>query len=323
MRFLRPTVASAAGLVVALLACSPDKVGGPALGAPAALPGPDLATTAAAAVPLLVITEFMSNPNGTDTEREWIEVYNAGNSAVNLNGYRFLSGVTATPESFTVMSDVEIAAGGFAIFAASGGTDETHGGLPFVSYEYPTSFILNNSNTDWLALKTADGQLVDSVAYSTRNATGGIVAPMYTPATDVARAVIDPCEDNTIAAGTNWANAAAAPGGTYGPGGRGTPGAAHTGTYPRCDAGEVGPVVDVVISPPNATIVIGRTRTFGAQGFDDATTPATRRRRRSRSRPPTPRSCRSIPPPASRRARRRAPPRSSRRPRTAWRTRRR
>ena len=86
------------------------------------------------------------------------------------------TGVTATPENFTVVGDLNVAPGGFLIFAANGGTDETHGGLPFVSYEYATSFILNNANTDWVALKTADGQLVDSIAYSTRNAAGTAIS---------------------------------------------------------------------------------------------------------------------------------------------------
>lgn len=35
----------------------------------------------------LVINEFESNPEGTDTGREWVELYNGGSTAVDLEGY--------------------------------------------------------------------------------------------------------------------------------------------------------------------------------------------------------------------------------------------
>ena len=43
---------------------------------------------AAAANAAVVITEFMVNPTGTDTEREWLEVYNNGPTAVDMSGYK-------------------------------------------------------------------------------------------------------------------------------------------------------------------------------------------------------------------------------------------
>jgi len=37
----------------------------------------------------LVINEIMYNPNGTDSGREWIEIYNNGQSSVDIDGYLF------------------------------------------------------------------------------------------------------------------------------------------------------------------------------------------------------------------------------------------
>lgn len=40
----------------------------------------------------LQITEIMYNLEGTDSKREWIEVYNSGNASVDLSNYRFIEG---------------------------------------------------------------------------------------------------------------------------------------------------------------------------------------------------------------------------------------
>ena len=40
-------------------------------------------------VPKIKITEVMYNPTGSDSKREWIEIYNAGNCSVNLSEWRF------------------------------------------------------------------------------------------------------------------------------------------------------------------------------------------------------------------------------------------
>jgi hypothetical protein len=36
----------------------------------------------------LLVTEFMPNPAGTDTEGEWIEIFNSGSIAMSLDGYK-------------------------------------------------------------------------------------------------------------------------------------------------------------------------------------------------------------------------------------------
>lgn len=46
-----------------------------------------LLSSAAAANSAVLITEFIADPTGTDVDREWMEIYNNGASAVNLTGY--------------------------------------------------------------------------------------------------------------------------------------------------------------------------------------------------------------------------------------------
>ena len=36
----------------------------------------------------ILVTEFMPNPSGTDADREWIEIYNSGDAAVDLSDYK-------------------------------------------------------------------------------------------------------------------------------------------------------------------------------------------------------------------------------------------
>src|SRR3989344_609557 len=38
----------------------------------------------------IVINEIMYNPSGSDTNREWIEIYNNANISVNLTNWKFL-----------------------------------------------------------------------------------------------------------------------------------------------------------------------------------------------------------------------------------------
>ncbi len=41
---------------------------------------------------MVYINEFLPNPSGVDNkENEWIEIYNDGNSAINLNGFKITS----------------------------------------------------------------------------------------------------------------------------------------------------------------------------------------------------------------------------------------
>src|SRR4051812_24759306 len=71
------------------------------------------------AIPLMadtvVINEIMYHPAPAMPEQdglEWIELYNSGTNAVNLNGWKFTKGVQFT------LPNVNLAAGGFLVVSA-------------------------------------------------------------------------------------------------------------------------------------------------------------------------------------------------------------
>src|SRR5687767_2572222 len=192
---VRRLAPAAAALV--LLSCTADRIGGP--GSDVAAITPYFSHTAAESK--IVITEFLADPSRVaDNLGEWFEVYNGGEVAVDLNGWRILSGVTATPESHVIAASVVVPAHGYAVLGTNAGTN--NGGVT-LNYSYGAPIILNNSNTDWLALKRPDGSLADSIAYvPNRN-----VTPLgsYSHTAGASRAVVNVNVDNNYVAGnTNW-----------------------------------------------------------------------------------------------------------------------
>jgi DNA/RNA endonuclease G (NUC1)/uncharacterized protein YjdB len=203
----------------------------------------------------LVITEFLSDPDGVDAFGEWFELYNAGDSDVNLFGWQLRSGSSSGVEAHTIGAPVIVPAGGFVVLG-NNADPTTNGGAP-VAYSYGGDIILNNSSTDWLAVKRPDGTLEDSVSYSARNDAGMIVSPQFMPAAATSRVLIDLNVDNTIAASANWQNSTIA----YGDGrNRGSPG---WGAY-----GVAGPVTAIIVTPPTASVLQGGTAAFTAYPID-------------------------------------------------------
>src|SRR5687767_6827439 len=124
------------------------------------------ASTANAVGAVLVITEIMANPSAVnDDVGEWFEVYNAGDQPANLLGYQILSGPGSPSETHTIGSAVVVPSGGYAVIG-NNANSVTNGGVT-VAYAYPGSGVgalfLNNSTTDWIALKKPDGSTADSV----------------------------------------------------------------------------------------------------------------------------------------------------------------
>jgi Tfp pilus assembly protein PilE len=72
----------------------------------------------------VVINEIMYNPTGTDTTKEWVEVYNSGATAVDLAGWTIWTGSQTTED--TLISHPQfgdgsttIPAGGYAVITAN------------------------------------------------------------------------------------------------------------------------------------------------------------------------------------------------------------
>jgi DNA/RNA endonuclease G (NUC1)/PKD repeat protein len=251
---MRPTslrLATASALALVLVACSDTGI------EPVAPPTARFDVTSSTG---LVITEVMPDPSKVvDTAGEWFEVYNGGSAAINLQGYRIVSASGLTnSESHTIASAVVVAAGDYVVFGTNANTS-TNGGAP-VDYAYGSSISLNNGSStsanEWLALRTAAGVTLDSVAYATR------VLPAapgpYTPPSGSSRALIDLNSDNTIISSTAWATSSS----TYGLGDRGTPGQPNSG----------GPAATVTVR--NSYVVMGSPFKITATAVDAAGKPS-------------------------------------------------
>lgn len=115
----------------------------------------------------LAITEFMVNPTGTDTPREWVEIYNYSGTPINLRNWELV--VTSTTTTYNVplsTSDLFIAANDYAIIARNKSTFETEwfGGVtnPKVLDYSSLSFPLVN-NDGMLALTYNNGLSVNTL----------------------------------------------------------------------------------------------------------------------------------------------------------------
>lgn len=146
------------------------------------------AITAPAIPGELVITEIMYNPpeSGSDS-LEFIEIYNFGDFAVNLNGYYFDAGVEFT------FPDYILNAGDYVVVAINQNAFEDFFGASALEW---TSGALSNGGEE-IVLKDSEGTLIDEVTFSDaapwpENADGD--GPSLT--------LCDPSSDNSLA--ENW-----------------------------------------------------------------------------------------------------------------------
>lgn len=156
----------------------------------------------------LVVSEAL---NTATVAEEWIEVYNAGTTAFDLNELE-LQSLTATTTFYPLAATdcKAVAPGAYAVLAHS--TDPaTNGGLPSVDVTYSTSLNLSTGLKVLLADKTT---LIDSAHWITTSTTG-------TTTKELGTAHLNATDNDTVA---NWCNATT----TYGAAGaKGTPGAAN------------------------------------------------------------------------------------------------
>ncbi len=144
-------------------------------------------------VAALVITEIYHDPSGNEGDEEFIEIYNAGGTTVDLADYA-TEGIT-----YTFGSGVEILSGEYIIIASN---PVTYTGNGFDVYDYSGS-LTNTGET--IMLKNASGAVVDIVAFTDNiNSTNN---------TGKTLSLADPSLDNSTM--TNWV-ASVANGGTPG-----------------------------------------------------------------------------------------------------------
>lgn len=197
------------------------------------------ATVTVSAAPRVVspiqvqINELMGDPaNAQDSSwGEWFEVRNTGDTDVNLQGWRILSGGSNQP-AHTINASVIVPAGGYAVLGR--GFDPARNGGITLDYNYfvgtSSTLWLNNRN-DYLVLLDTAQALVDSVSWDSlpRGVTMGL-RPGQAPVTSV----------NSAAWGYSTT--------TFGDGDYGTPRAENT------DLADVPPFVS-----PNRITLSGRT----------------------------------------------------------------
>ncbi len=114
----------------------------------------------------LTITEIMYDPSGSDTNREWVEVYNGGFTSMDLAGHYFLTdGLSSTKHSLVAQGANAIPAGAYALIVQ----DPTAFKADFPSYSglmFDSSWSgLTSSAGKTLAVVDAQGGVLDQVTY--------------------------------------------------------------------------------------------------------------------------------------------------------------
>ncbi len=177
--------------------------------------------------PDVVINELMVNPHRTyDSRGEWIELYNRGDEAADLEGW------TIGDEIYDdiVLPSIVIEPGGFALLARNGDTFR-NGGVA-ADYVYGNSIILWNTD-DLLVLRDADGTERDVVDYR---------AAGFTVPDGRSMALVDPALDNGD--GASWCASTT----VMARGDLGSPGAAN-----RCTLTVHPLVITEILQNPGAT----------------------------------------------------------------------
>lgn len=159
----------------------------------------------------LVITEYLADPQNTDTLREWVEIANVGATSFDLNGLT-LGRATGSGTPVSSAACIPIAPSGFGLWARSA-NPSVNGGLA-VDATFSFSIVNSGSVASPADLEVRDGTTVlDSVVYTTSMTAGA--ARQLDPDSFTA-------SGNTDASGTSWCNATAAYGDNT-PQDRGTP----------------------------------------------------------------------------------------------------
>ncbi len=119
----------------------------------------------------VVINEIMYDVEGTDTDREWIEIKNEGNESVDLISWKFFE---ANSNHGLVLSsgDSVLDSGEYAIIASQPTVFLVD--WPSVTATiFDSSFSLNNETGETLALKNGSGEVVDEITYSSSSGAVG------------------------------------------------------------------------------------------------------------------------------------------------------
>jgi hypothetical protein len=170
----------------------------------------------------LVINEVLVNPAGAtiETAGDWVELYNAGSLAVDLQDLVIADSAASGRRPYHVIaSSVVVQPGGYVVLGTNNNTT-SNGGVP-VDYAWGGAVNLVNSLDAFKVARVvgSDTLTLDRTQY----------ANAAVSAQDgVSRELKNPALDNSNMDGSNWASALVTA--VYGTGGRGTP-KAQNSTY--------------------------------------------------------------------------------------------
>ena len=120
--------------------------------APACVDCPDVGS--------VIITEILNNADGNDDGKEWFEIYNTSDAAIDLQDW------TVTDEgsnAITISESLVIEAGGFLVLGEE--TDPTLNSGAEVDYAWGTDSNLTLGNGDDEIILSCGGVIIDMVAY--------------------------------------------------------------------------------------------------------------------------------------------------------------
>ncbi|NTW25472.1 MAG: hypothetical protein HGA37_12300, partial [Lentimicrobium sp.] len=105
-------------------------------------------------------SNFTGFPDNYDAFEDWIELYNAGNTSVNLGGY-YLSDQATAPQMWQIPAGISIPANGYLLFWASGRDEVSFG-------SYHTNFKLSQTKAEpeSIVFADADGNILDQQVLS-------------------------------------------------------------------------------------------------------------------------------------------------------------
>ncbi|HEY4505741.1 MAG TPA: lamin tail domain-containing protein [Candidatus Paceibacterota bacterium] len=119
------------------------------------------------------VNEIMYDLSGSDTGREWVEIYNSGASSVDISGFKFLENSGASNHGLTQSQGTSlIPAGGFAVIS-NDPTKFMPDWPTFSGNLFKASFSSMNNTGSTLILKDGSLSVIDQVTYaSTQGANG-------------------------------------------------------------------------------------------------------------------------------------------------------
>lgn len=115
----------------------------------------------------LIINEIMYDLQGTDTDHEWIELYNSSSSEISIEGYKFNDGANHglnTPPVNGGAGSLLISAGGYAVLSANASVFKSD--YPSYSGTVIDTVMSLANEGDTISIVDSNNDVIDSITYT-------------------------------------------------------------------------------------------------------------------------------------------------------------